>query len=121
MSRPLAASLSAVAAAALTLTAVAPADASACTTFRVRSVDIPYGAVAQRIPGKDGAAPTLAYEQTQWATVHDLTNRLLYFRTYGSLAIRKVDLGKLDWTGKAIRHIPMPTAMEAEDVTALAR
>jgi choloylglycine hydrolase len=113
-----------VRATALSWSVVPPATAAegANAAFHVlNAVDIPYGAVAQRIPGKDGAAPTLAYEQTQWATVHDLTNRLLYFRTYGSLAIRKVDLGKLDWTGKAIRHIPMPTAMEAEDVTALAR
>lgn len=109
---------------ALAWSTVPPATAAegANAAFHVlNAVDIPIGAVAQRIPGKDGAPPTLAYEQTQWATVHDLTNRLLYFRTYGSLAIRKVDLGRLDWTGKAIRHIPMPTGMEAEDVTAQAR
>jgi hypothetical protein len=32
-----------------------------------------------------------------------------------------VDLRRIDWKGKAIRHVPMPTGMEAGDVTALAR
>jgi choloylglycine hydrolase len=53
--------------------------------------------------------------------VHDLTNRLLYYRTYGNLAIRLVDLRKIDWNAKGIRHVPMPTTMQAEDVTAQAR
>ncbi len=109
---------------ALAWSTVPPATAveGANAAFHVlNAVDIPIGAVAQRVPGKDGAPPTLAYEQTQWATVHDLTNRILYFRTYGSLLIRKVDLQRLDWTGKTIRHVPMPTGMEAEDVTAQVR
>ncbi len=113
-----------VRATALAWSVVPPATAAeaANAAFHVlNAVDIPVGAVAQRVPGKDGAAPTLAYEMTQWATVHDLTNRLLYFRTYGNLAIRVVNLGKIDWTGKAIRHVPMPTGMQAEDVTAQAR
>jgi penicillin V acylase-like amidase (Ntn superfamily) len=155
--RSLAPVAAALVASAVTLAALAPGDASACTTFRVKTkdgailfvratalawsavpaataveganaafhvlnaVDIPIGAVAQRIPGKDGAAPSLAFEQTQWATVHDLANRLLYFRTYGNLAIRKVDLKKVDFTGRTILHIPMPTEMQAEDVTAQAK
>jgi len=113
-----------VRATALAWSTVPPPTAAegANAAFHVlNAVDIPIGAVAQRIPGKDGAAPTLAYEQTQWATVHDLTNRLLYYRTYGDLTVRKVDLKAIDWTGKAIRHIPMPTAMQAEDVTAQAK
>ena len=109
---------------ALAWSLVPPATAAegANAAFHVlNAVDIPVGAVAQRVPGKDGAAPSLAYEMTQWATVHDLTNRLLYYRTYGNLAIRLVDLRKIDWTAKGIRHVPMPTAMPAEDVTAQAR
>ena len=77
--------------------------------------------MAQKIPGKNGAAPKLAYEMTQWATVHDVTNRLLYFRTYGNMAVRKVDLRKVDLAGKAILHIPMPTGMQTDDVTGQAR
>jgi choloylglycine hydrolase len=109
---------------ALAWSVVPPATAAegANAAFHVlNAVDIPVGAVAQRIPGKDGAAPTLAYEMTQWATVHDLTNRLLYYRTYGNLAVRLVDLRKIDWNAKGIRHVPMPTTMQAEDVTAQAR
>jgi choloylglycine hydrolase len=103
---------------------VPPATATdgANAAFHVlNAVDIPIGAVAQRVPGKDGAPPTLDYEQTQWATVHDLTNRVLYFRTYGNLVIRKVDLKRIDFAGKAIQHIPMPTNVQFEDVTAQAK
>ena len=83
----------------------------------LNAVDIPVGAVAQRIPGNNGAAPKLAYEMTQWATVHDVTNRLLYFRTYGNMAVRKVDLHKVDLAGSTILHIAMPTGMQTDDVT----
>ncbi len=113
-----------VRATALAWTAVPAATAAdgANVAFHIlNAVDIPMGSVAQKVPGKDGAGSQLAYEKTQWATVHDLTNRLLYFRTYGNLALRKIDLRALDFTGKAILHVPMPTAMQAEDVTAQAR
>jgi len=69
------------------------------------------------VPSKTGGAPTLAYEQTQWATVHDLKNRISYFRTYGNLDFRKVELNRVDFDGKAIQHVAMPTVMEVEDVT----
>jgi choloylglycine hydrolase len=101
---------------------VATADEGANLAFHIlNAVDIPVGAVGQRFPGKDGAAPTMVFEKTQWATVHDLRNRICYFRTYGSLAIRKIDLRQVDLTGKKILHVPMPTAMEALDVTAQAK
>lgn len=87
----------------------------------LNAVDIPVGSVGQKVPGRNGGPPTTAYEMTQWATVHDLTNRLLYFRTYGNLGVRKVDLRRVDLAGKAILHIPMPTGMQADDVTAQAR
>jgi len=109
---------------ALSWSAVPMATASegANVAFHIlNAVDIPVGSVAQKAPATRGAGPRLDYEMTQWATVHDVTNRLLYFRTYGNLAVRKIDLNRVDLTGAAIRHIPMPTAMQAEDVTAQAR
>jgi choloylglycine hydrolase len=87
----------------------------------LNAVDIPLGAVAMKVPSSTGGAPGLMYELTQWATVHDLTNRTCYFRSYGNLAVRKLDLRRLDLGGKAVLHVPVPTAMEAEDVTARAR
>ena len=87
----------------------------------LNAVDIPIGAVAAKVTPKDGGPPQLAFEQTQWATVHDLANRTCYFRTYGDLTIRKVDLRRADFTGKKILHVPVPTTMQAVDVTAQAR
>lgn len=87
----------------------------------LNAVDIPIGAVAEKVVPKDGGPAKLAFEQTQWATVHDLQNRTCYFRTYGNLAIRKVDLGRLDFTGKRILHVPVSTEMQVDDLTAQAR
>jgi choloylglycine hydrolase len=87
----------------------------------LNAVDIPLGAVAAKVPAKDGGAPTMVYELTQWTTVHDLTNRTCYFRSYGNLSVRRIDLRRLDLSGNAILHIPVPSAMQSEDVTARAR
>lgn len=87
----------------------------------LNAVDIPRGAVAAKTPSTAGGAPSLDYDITEWSTVYDLKNRVAYYRTYGDFTIRKVDLGKVDFGGKAIQHIPMPTTMEVEDVTGKAK
>lgn len=83
----------------------------------LNAVDIPIGAVAEKNPAKDGGQDKLAYEQTQWATVYDLKNKIAYFRTYGNLNIQQVDLGRVDFTGKAIQYVPMSREMVAQDLT----
>lgn len=80
-------------------------------------MDIPLGAVAEKTASKTGDAPTLTYDKTEWATVYDLQHRIAYFGTYGDLTIRKVDLNKVDFGGKTIQHLPMPTTFQALDVT----
>lgn len=101
---------------------VATSSEGANLAFHIlNAVDIPIGAVAQKVPAKDGAKPSLAYEQTQWVTVYDLQNKIVYFRTYGNLNIRKVDIAKVDFGGNAIVHIPMSREMLAEDLTPQAR
>ena len=87
----------------------------------LNAVDIPRGAVAEKSPAKASGAPGVDYDVTEWVTVYDLRNRHAYFRTYGDFTIRQVDLNKVDFGGKAIQHIPMPTRMRAEDVTAQAK
>jgi choloylglycine hydrolase len=68
-----------------------------------------------------GSAPArtggLVYDLTQWVTVSDLINKIYYFRTYKNLAIRKVDLKKLAFDGKAIQHIGIETGEQFADVT----
>ncbi len=101
---------------------VATAAEGANLAFHIlNAVDIPIGAVAEKVPARDGGKPTLVYEQTQWVTVYDLKNRVAYFRTYENLNIRKVDLGKIDFNAKALTHIPMSRDMVAEDLTAQAK
>jgi len=83
----------------------------------LNAVDIPIGAVAERLTPKDGSKPNLIYEQTQWVTVYDLNNKVAYFRTYGNLNLRKIDMNKVDFDTKAIVHVAMASQTLAEDLT----
>ncbi len=83
----------------------------------LNAVDIPLGAVAEKTPSKDGSATTLSYDKTEWASVYDLQHRIAYFRTYGDLTIRKIDLTQVDFGGKAIQHLPLPTTLQTQDMT----
>ena len=83
----------------------------------LNAVDIPIGAVAEKTLSKSDGKEKLAYEQTQWVTVYDLTNKIAYFRTYGNLNIRQVNLNKVDFGSQAIQYIPMSREMIAEDLT----
>jgi choloylglycine hydrolase len=118
-----------VRATALAYAALPPGTASegANLAFHIlNNVDIPLGACADRespsaaespagsAPGRAGG---LVYDLTQWITVSDLTNRIYYFRTYKNLAIRKVDLRKLAFDGKAIQHIGIENGEQFADVT----
>ena len=105
---------------ALTYAAVPVATAAEGTNLAfhiLNAVDIPVGAVVAEPPAKSGDTPLSDYDKTEWARVYDLKNRFAYFRTYGDLNLRKVDLRKVDFGGKQIQHIPMPTTLEAQDVT----
>jgi choloylglycine hydrolase len=103
---------------AFTAAPVATAKDGANLAFHIlNAVDIPIGAVAEKIPGKDGARDTLGYEQTQWVTVYDLKNKTAYFRTYGNLNIRHIDLNKVEFAGKTIQYVPMSREMASEDLT----
>jgi choloylglycine hydrolase len=54
----------------------------------LNAVDIPRGDVR---PTDNGVANA---DYTQWAVIKDLTNQVLYFRDYGNLTLRSIDLKK---------------------------
>lgn len=68
----------------------------------INTFDIPFGMITET-----GANNTLNKESTQWVTFRDLTNRVLYFRTYNNLTLRKIDLNAIDLTKPGIRIISM--------------
>ncbi len=69
----------------------------------INTFDIPQGIITDLQP--DGK--TVLKELTQWVTFKDLTNRILYFRTYDNFNIRKVDLKALDFGAKSVKRISM--------------
>ena len=76
----------------------------------LNTVDIPLGTV------RDFSDKESFGDYTQWIVVKDLTNRVLYFRTYGNTALRAVDMKKFDMSEGAGRFT-MPVDGGASAVT----
>lgn len=58
----------------------------------LNAVDIPVGVIKTKGPlNKD------LVDYTQWIVIKDLTNKLLYFRSYHDLTLKKVDMKKLNF------------------------
>jgi len=122
-----------VRAVALAYASVRPTKAAegANLTFHIlNNVDIPIGVVASKNPAPTSTAGSskgtidtsgLEYDFTEWVTVRDLTNKLFYFRTYKNLAIRKIDLKKLAFTGTTIQHIDIESGEQFVDVAEKAK
>lgn len=69
----------------------------------INTFDIPLGLITDTAPDKK----TVQKESQQWVTFRDLTNRIVYFRTYDNQNLRKIDLNRLDFSGAAVKRIPM--------------
>lgn len=82
-----------VRAAAMAYLAAKPSDAQAAVTLAthiMNTVDIPLGTV------RDFSDKESFGDYTQWIVVKDLSNRVLYFRTYDNMSMRMVDMKKFD-------------------------
>lgn len=69
----------------------------------INTFDISFGMVTDTMPDKK----TVIKESTQWVTFRDLTNHIVYFKTYDNQNLRKIDLNKLDFAGTQVKRIPM--------------
>jgi len=79
----------------------------------LNTVDIPNGVLRDKVN-----MLVTAYDYTQWIVIKDLTNKVLYYRTYDNLALRKVDMKKLDLSaGAEMKSISMFDPGEIKDVT----
>jgi len=62
----------------------------------LNTVDIPKGVI------KENPEPLITLEgYAQWVVIKDLTNLVLYYKTYDNLALKKVDLKRFDLTANA--------------------
>lgn len=75
----------------------------------VSALHIVKGMIVDKKP--DGTIE--ASETTQWSSFRDLTNRVLYFRTYDNFTLRKIDLKRLDLGSSKIKSVPMTLPDEA--------
>jgi len=69
----------------------------------MNTFDIPFGLIVD----KDADGKVTTNESTQWVTIRDLTNKIMYFRTYENMDLRKIDYSKLDFNAKSVKRIPM--------------
>jgi len=63
----------------------------------LNNVDIPIGLV------RDFENGTIFHDYTQWVVIKDLTNKILYYRSYENLSLRSVDMNKLDMSANGKR------------------
>ena len=67
----------------------------------LNAVDIPLGVIKTK-----GPANKDMIDYTQWIVIKDLTNKVLYFRSYQDLALKKVDMKRLNFSlGAEIKAI----------------
>ncbi|MCK9423608.1 MAG: linear amide C-N hydrolase [Bacteroidales bacterium] len=69
----------------------------------INTFTIPLGIIIDKAP--DGTI--IDKESTQWVSFRDISNRVLYFKTYENPTLRKIDLNQLDFSVKDIRRISM--------------
>jgi len=65
----------------------------------LNAVDIPVGVIK--------AQPT-GYDYTQWCVIKDLTNRIVYYRSYRDLVLKRIDMKALNFNpGAAMKTLPI--------------
>lgn len=77
----------------------------------LNTFDIPIGTVR----ADDNPAD---FEQTQWIVIKDLKNKLFYYRTYGDLTLRMIDLKQLDFSRKKL-SFSMESSFDPVDMTSM--
>jgi len=81
----------------------------------LNAVDIPLGDIREK-------KNSFAGDYTQWAVIKDLSNKVFYFRSYKDLALKFVDLKKLNFNQRAMsQSLSFDLAKGYFDVTASLR
>jgi choloylglycine hydrolase len=87
-------------------------DAELLAQHILNAVDIPLGDV------RDKTGKTIHQDYTQWALIKDLSNRVLYFRSYNDQALQSINLKHLNFDpGQKSNQIPISSGSAMADVT----
>jgi choloylglycine hydrolase len=82
----------------------------------LNAVDIPKGDIREKVEGKDYC------DYTQWNLIKDLTNGVIYFRSYDNLNLRALDLKKLDFNATAKTcSIPIAGGSAFQELSAIGK
>ena len=69
----------------------------------INTFTIPFGIIVDH----DSQGNIVSSESTQWVTFRDISNRILYFKTYENPTLRSIDLKKIDFSARDVTRIPM--------------
>lgn len=90
----------------------AAADALNMAQHIINNVDLPAGFARSVENGQE------ASDTTQWVVFKDLTNKILYYRTYNDMTLRSVTFSKLDFSETAsLFKMPLAAEPYVMDVT----
>ena len=78
----------------------------------LNNVDIPLGTIRNK---ENDIKPG---DYTQWIVIKDLTNQVVYFRSYQGLNLKAINLKKLDFSTPSVKTIPINTGKDYIDITA---
>lgn len=78
----------------------------------LNNFDIPVG-----VEFKDRKVPSAIPSATQWTSVADLTNGIIYYRTMYNSAIRSIDLNAIDFSRIKYRAVPMDEIRQQPVIT----
>lgn len=78
----------------------------------LNTVDIPLGGI------QEDPIDSKRCDYTQWVVIKDLTNKILYFRSYKDLSLKSIDLKKLNLTpGAPVKALPIDQKRGYVDLT----
>jgi choloylglycine hydrolase len=72
------------------------AEAANLAEHILNAVDIPYGVIK---------AQPIGHDYTQWCVIKDLSNRVLYYRTYRDLVLKRIDMKQLNFSPGAATKV----------------
>lgn len=99
----------------LSAVALQPANAAEAVNLAehiINNVDIPLGLAREPQTGN------YTNELTQWVFFKDISNRVVYFRTYNNMTLRSVNMAQVNFDPKSPRlKMPIATQAYVQDLT----
>jgi choloylglycine hydrolase len=89
-----------------------PLEAINLAEHLLNTIDIPLGLIRERTPVGAGL------DSTQWIVIKDMTNKVFYFRSYKDLALKSIDMKRINFNPGSKGSVAIDMGRGCMDVTA---